>query len=212
MNTLQLLDILKLGESEDLECKKSKNEVPKSLWDTYSAMANTNGGIILLGIDEVDNELIITGVENVDKVIKDFWSTLNGEKVNKNILKNEDLELIKIEEENKRNFYLKEAIFCIRIQITFAYRRWIDWSSWGRKEKFWIKRGKLIKNGGNMFKLHSEYKPTGDQPNAIKYLSKGIEDGKKYQTLLGVTGSRKNFYNGKYNSENSKTNIGFSTQ
>ena len=55
------------------------------------------GGIILLGIDEVDNELIITGVENVDKVIKDFWSTLNGEKINKNILKNEDLELIKID-------------------------------------------------------------------------------------------------------------------
>lgn len=51
-----------------------------------------------------------------------------------------------------------------------------------------------------MFKLHSEYKPTGDQPNAIKYLSKGIEDGEKYQTLLGVTGSRKNLYNGKYNS------------
>ena len=51
-----------------------------------------------------------------------------------------------------------------------------------------------------MFKFHSEYKPTGDQPNAIKYLSKGIEDGKKYQTLLGVTGSRKNLYNGKYNS------------
>ena len=51
-----------------------------------------------------------------------------------------------------------------------------------------------------MFKLYSEYKPTGDQPNAIKCLSKGIEDGKKYQTLLGVTGSRKNIYNGKYNS------------
>ena len=41
-----------------------------------------------------------------------------------------------------------------------------------------------------MFKLHSEYKPTGDQPNAIEYLSKGVLDGKKYQTLLGVTGSR----------------------
>ena len=50
-----------------------------------------------------------------------------------------------------------------------------------------------------MFKLHSEYKPTGDQTNAIKYLPKGIEDGKKYQTLLGVTGSRKDLYNGKYN-------------
>ena len=49
-----------------------------------------------------------------------------------------------------------------------------------------------------MFKLHSEYKPTGDQPKAIEYLSKGIGEGKKFQTLLGVTGSRKNFYNGQY--------------
>ena len=38
-----------------------------------------------------------------------------------------------------------------------------------------------------MFKLVSNYKPTGDQPEAIEYLSKGILDGKKYQTLLGVT-------------------------
>ena len=50
-----------------------------------------------------------------------------------------------------------------------------------------------------MFKLVSEYKPTGDQPKAIEYLSNGILNGKKFQTLLGVTGSRKNFYNGKYN-------------
>lgn len=38
-----------------------------------------------------------------------------------------------------------------------------------------------------MFKLHSDYKPTGDQPQAIEYLSKGIEEGQKFQTLLGVT-------------------------
>lgn len=44
-----------------------------------------------------------------------------------------------------------------------------------------------------MFKLHSDYKPTGDQPQAIEYLSKGIEQGKKFQTLLGVTGSGKTF-------------------
>ena len=57
---------------------------------------------------------------------------------------------------------------------------------------------KYKQKGGNMFKLHSEYKPTGDQPQAIEYLSKGIEEGKKFQTLLGVTGSRKNVYDGKY--------------
>ncbi len=44
-----------------------------------------------------------------------------------------------------------------------------------------------------MFKLVSEYKPTGDQPEAIEYLSNGIKEGKKFQTLLGVTGSGKTF-------------------
>ena len=44
-----------------------------------------------------------------------------------------------------------------------------------------------------MFNLVSEYKPTGDQPKAIEYLSNGIKEGKKFQTLLGVTGSGKTF-------------------
>ena len=43
------------------------------------------------------------------------------------------------------------------------------------------------------FELQSEYKPTGDQPTAIKKLTEGIEIGEKYQTLLGVTGSGKTF-------------------
>lgn len=43
------------------------------------------------------------------------------------------------------------------------------------------------------FKLHSEYKPTGDQPEAIEKLANGINKGLKHQTLLGVTGSGKTF-------------------
>ena len=43
------------------------------------------------------------------------------------------------------------------------------------------------------FKVVSEFKPTGDQPNAIKELVKGINEKEKYQTLLGVTGSGKTF-------------------
>ncbi len=43
------------------------------------------------------------------------------------------------------------------------------------------------------FQLHSKFKPTGDQPQAIKQLSDGIISGEKYQTLLGVTGSGKTF-------------------
>ena len=44
-----------------------------------------------------------------------------------------------------------------------------------------------------MFKLVSDYKPTGDQPQAIEYLSNGVRNGKKFQTLLGLTGSGKTF-------------------
>ncbi|MBQ8822401.1 MAG: excinuclease ABC subunit UvrB [Lachnospiraceae bacterium] len=43
------------------------------------------------------------------------------------------------------------------------------------------------------FKLHSEYKPTGDQPQAIKELVEGFKQGNQFQTLLGVTGSGKTF-------------------
>ncbi|MGN0734156.1 MAG: excinuclease ABC subunit UvrB [Emergencia sp.] len=43
------------------------------------------------------------------------------------------------------------------------------------------------------FILHSEYKPTGDQPQAVEKLVKGIKEGKKHQTLMGVTGSGKTF-------------------
>ena len=43
------------------------------------------------------------------------------------------------------------------------------------------------------FRISSKFKPAGDQPKAIEYLTKGIRNGKKFQTLLGVTGSGKTF-------------------
>ena len=43
------------------------------------------------------------------------------------------------------------------------------------------------------FNIQSEFKPTGDQPSAIKQLVQGIDSGERYQTLLGVTGSGKTF-------------------
>ena len=43
------------------------------------------------------------------------------------------------------------------------------------------------------FKLHSEFRPTGDQPQAIKELVEGFQEGNQFETLLGVTGSGKTF-------------------
>ena len=44
-----------------------------------------------------------------------------------------------------------------------------------------------------IFKLHSEYQPTGDQSQAIEALVKGFKEGNQFETLLGVTGSGKTF-------------------
>ncbi|MCX5801000.1 MAG: excinuclease ABC subunit UvrB [Candidatus Eisenbacteria bacterium] len=54
-------------------------------------------------------------------------------------------------------------------------------------------RRRLLKNTGSPFKLVAPYEPRGDQPQAIKELTEGILSDRKYQTLLGVTGSGKTF-------------------
>lgn len=51
-----ILTLLQQGEKVSLECKRAENKLPRSIWETYSSFANTNGGIILLGVDEVKNE------------------------------------------------------------------------------------------------------------------------------------------------------------
>ena len=50
-----------------------------------------------------------------------------------------------------------------------------------------------MQDAQSIFKLHSDYKPTGDQPQAIESLVKGFKEGNQCQTLLGVTGSGKTF-------------------
>ena len=91
------------GERVTLECKKAKAEVPKSIWQTYSAFANTIGGLILLGVDEdlqekdVGKRFQIIGVDEPSKIITDFWNTLNSDKVNENILLDSDVEVVNVD-------------------------------------------------------------------------------------------------------------------
>ena len=87
-----ILELLKYGERINLECKDSRNEISKSVWETYSAFANTCGGIILLGIEEhmserdLDKRFTFTGVKKPDVRLKEFWDTINSNKVSANIL------------------------------------------------------------------------------------------------------------------------------
>ena len=80
-------------EGNKLEAKRAHGGLPKSLWESYSAFANSDGGVILLGVDEAeDGSFVASGVGNVEKVKKDFWNTINNRsKVSINLLGDADL-------------------------------------------------------------------------------------------------------------------------
>jgi len=95
MNIQTLLTALQLREDKDWEFKSAKGGLPLSLWDTYSAMANTDGGVIVLGVKELDNgQFESQGLDDPAKIEKDFWNTINNRgKVSSNLLSNSDARL-----------------------------------------------------------------------------------------------------------------------
>lgn len=103
MDATDIKVLLEVGERISFECKKAENNIPKSVWETYSSFANTIGGIIVLGITEnvkfvgEANYFEITGITNPQKLRKEFFDTLNSNKVNRNILTDSDVEIIDYE-------------------------------------------------------------------------------------------------------------------
>ncbi len=69
-------------EWEDFEAKEAKGELPKNIWETVSAFANTSGGWIVLGVKEVGKKFEICGVDNQEKLEQDFLGTLRSQKFN----------------------------------------------------------------------------------------------------------------------------------
>ena len=89
---LDLKELKKMKESSTLEVKSAKLGLPKSIWPTYSAMANTDGGIIVLGVKETSEGFKVVGIEKPDLMIKEIWNVLNNkEKVSVNLLTNKDI-------------------------------------------------------------------------------------------------------------------------
>ena len=83
--------LLKNRENNQLEAKAAQGGLPDSLWQTYSAFANTMGGVILLGVEEKpDHTLHALGVPDTDRLLRDFWNVINNQnKVSVNILSDE---------------------------------------------------------------------------------------------------------------------------
>ena len=99
-------DIKVLSEGIDLECKlaagrDNKGELPKkTFWETYSAFANTNGGIILLGVKEEKNHSFsIVGIGDTQKILDELWAAVNNpQTISCNLLSEEMVSVIAIDD------------------------------------------------------------------------------------------------------------------
>ncbi len=118
-NTIK--EALRTGERVTLECKRAQSDVPSSVWQTYSSFANTKGGLILLGVEEHMGELDIAqrysilGVNNPDKIRKDFWNLANDpEKVSVNLLTDDDVDCIDMDGKKVVAIRIPRADYTVR--------------------------------------------------------------------------------------------------
>ena len=102
---LTMDDLGLLAESADLECKAAqgadgKGELPADFWKSYSAMANTQGGVILLGVREKPRGVFrAVGLENVERVRKALWDNLhNPKQISINLLVEQHVQPVEIED------------------------------------------------------------------------------------------------------------------
>ena len=96
--TWDQLDLESLAESCDLECKAAqgrdgRGELPEDFWKSYSAMANADGGVILLGVQEKPRgTFTVLGLTNVERVRKALWDNLHNRKqISINLLAENDV-------------------------------------------------------------------------------------------------------------------------
>lgn len=92
--TTDILTAAALGEDSDWEFKSAKGGFPGSLWETYSAMANSEGGTVLLGVSEKAGEVRLEGLtpDQIAKYKKTLWDGLNNKgQVNRNLLSPADV-------------------------------------------------------------------------------------------------------------------------
>ncbi|MGM9692727.1 MAG: ATP-binding protein [Alloprevotella sp.] len=90
-------DLLLHSECDDLEFKSAAGGFPGSFWETYSAFANSEGGLIVLGVAEKKDGLQLDDLsdERIEKYTKDFWNNVNNRStISCNLMKLQDLQVV----------------------------------------------------------------------------------------------------------------------
>ena len=134
MNANDILTAVNAGEDKDWEFKSAKGGLPGSLWETYSAMANTDGGVIVLGVKENnDGSFDIHGLDDPVKMEKNFWNSINDRgKVSANLLANSDVSIVPVDgkpvlvAQIPRGSRRQRPIFVGQNPLEGTYRRFND--------------------------------------------------------------------------------------
>ena len=112
---LDLFDQLSYYEGADVEYKSAKGGLPRSLWETYSAFANSGGGAIWLGVSQKNGQLQVEGIDGAEKLVGEVWNLVNNkEKISRNLLTDDCVQIIPTPVEGR---------FLIQIQVPRANRR-----------------------------------------------------------------------------------------
>ncbi len=112
-----IVNLIRSGEGYQLEMKACSSSLPSSVWETYSAFANSRGGVILLGVTENKSyskakRFEITGVADANKVVTDFFNMLNNpQKVSCNVLVDSDVRIVEVEGKEVIYIYVPEASY-----------------------------------------------------------------------------------------------------
>lgn len=161
-----LLDRLHLGEDTDFELKAAQGkdgqgQVPRSFWETYSAMANTDGGVIVLGVE--DGTFKLLGIRDASKVHKALWDGLNDPNtISRNLCQTSDISTIDT-----------EVGPLIRVRVPRATRQ---------------QRPVFVRNpmGGTYRRGHEGDYRVGDE-DVKRMLAESVDDSRDARLLEGFT-------------------------
>jgi predicted HTH transcriptional regulator len=101
-----LIDLKTLSESSELEFKLAHGKdgtgkLPEDFWPTYSAMANSRGGYVILGVREKKGNFIVAGIKNIDVVRKQLFDIANNKKkVNENLLTDTHVNVVDLDDKS----------------------------------------------------------------------------------------------------------------
>lgn len=132
---IDLRDILGSRENIHLEAKSAKGGFPDSFWESYSAFANTDGGIILFGVEEASDHTIYlqNGLLDAEKMKSQFWNLVNNrQKISHNIVTNSMVYVANVENKDVLVVEVPRAERMVRPVYKGqdprlgTYRRWSD--------------------------------------------------------------------------------------